>query len=383
MSVINRLPIGGGASYSGAAGLNIFTQMNEPEKKDGIWIQTNNQYEHILINQQYYNNENGVWSELPNINWVSDAVSYNNNIYQFANNYCYKYNNGWVQLTNSPCIVNKAVVHNGNIYIFSRDNTSKCYIFNGNIYTAIIDAPVTIGGPILSYGGSIHAFQCTNRYYYKYNGISWTQMFQIDYGADINAMTAVVFGGYMHVYKLFFANENYSKVHLIIDNVGNKWNGDTNNIPDDSHASTQMCVYNNEVHSLVYDYDGAKHYKSSDLINWQLVDTLPSKFVGVSKILVNNGDIHAFMTHNYGEYFHVQYQAPEKIYSSNTLIINRGNSNSGAYLTAINDNSEVIKGNNNRFVSGFDDCFYFADSAFDWNAPMYYGDGSRWIKFKN
>lgn len=209
-------------------------------------------------------------------------------------------------------------------------------------------------------------------------------MFQIDYGADVNVMTAVVFGGYMHVYKLFFANENYNKIHLIIDNAGNKWNGDTNDIPDDSYASTEMCVYNNEVHSLIYNSrGGAKHYKSSDLINWQLVDTLPSKFVGVSKILVNNGDIHAFMTRNLGEYFHVQYQAPEKIYSSNTLIINRGNSNFGAYLTAINDNSEIIKGNNNRFVSGFDDCFYFADSAFDWNAPMYYGDGSRWIKFKN
>ena len=357
--------------------------MNEPEKKDGIWIQTNNQYEHILINQQYYNNENGVWSELPNINWVKDAVSYNNSIYQFTNNYCYKYNNGWVQLTNSPCIVNKAVVHNGNIYIFSENNPSKCYIFNGNIYTAIIDAPVTIGGPILSYGGSIHAFQCTDRYYYKYNGVSWTQMFQIDYAPYSNIMTAVVFGGYMHVYKLFGVSANYYKVHLIIDNAGNKWDGATNDIPENASRRADMCVYNNEVHLLVYDDGGAKHYKSSDLINWQLVDTLPSKFVGVFKILVHNGDIHAFMMHNFDEYFHVQYQAPEKIYSSNTLIINRGNSNFGAYLTAINDNSEIIKGNNNRFVSGFDDCFYFADSAFDWNAPMYYGDGSRWIKFKN
>ena len=40
MPVINGLPIGGGASEG--ATLNIFTQINEPDKKDGIWIQTNN-----------------------------------------------------------------------------------------------------------------------------------------------------------------------------------------------------------------------------------------------------------------------------------------------------------------------------------------------------
>ena len=43
----------------------------------------------------------------------------------------------------------------------------------------------------------------------------------------------------------------------------------------------------------------------------------------------------------------------------------------------------MVGNNSNRFVSGFDDCFYFADTAFDWNAPMYYGNGSQWIKFKN
>ena len=64
------------------------------------------------------------------------------------------------------------------------------------------------------------------------------------------------------------------------------------------------------------------------------------------------------------------------------MIINKGDTQNGVYLTAIADTS-MCEGDNNRFVSGFDDVFYFANTAFDWNAPMYYGDGTKWIKFKN
>ena len=54
---------GGGASSSGAAGLNIFTQPNEPEKKDGIWIQTNSQYEKIITDARILNQNNDVWEK--------------------------------------------------------------------------------------------------------------------------------------------------------------------------------------------------------------------------------------------------------------------------------------------------------------------------------
>ena len=63
MPTINRLPIGGGASSSGAAGLNIFTQPNEPEKKDGIWIQTGNQYEKIITDARILNQNNDIWEK--------------------------------------------------------------------------------------------------------------------------------------------------------------------------------------------------------------------------------------------------------------------------------------------------------------------------------
>ena len=76
-----------------------------------------------------------------------------------------------------------------------------------------------------------------------------------------------------------------------------------------------------------------------------------------------------------------KFTAPENVYNPNTLIIDKSNLFSGGkYSTEIA--APKIE-NNQRFLTGFDDVFYFADTAFDWNAPMYYGNGSQWIKFKN
>ena len=103
--------------------------------------------------------------------------------------------------------------------------------------------------------------------------------------------------------------------------------------------------------------------------------------------LIYNGDFAIIGTariNDVGSFF-IQFKAPSKVYDPNTIILYKGDQHNGTYLTAIADTSSIIDdgNNNNRFISGFDDAVYFADSAFDWGAPMYYGDGSQWIKFKN
>ena len=121
---------------------------------------------------------------------------------------------------------------------------------------------------------------------------------------------------------------------------------------------------------------------------WSSASTLPYEFCYGSAV-VYNGDIH-ILGGGYSNDVsvskkHYKFQSPEKVYDPNTLILYRSDQHNGTYLTAIADTSAIIDdgNNNNRFVSGFDDVVYFADSAFDWNAPMYYGDGTKWIKFKN
>ena len=85
------------------------------------------------------------------------------------------------------------------------------------------------------------------------------------------------------------------------------------------------------------------------------------------------------------------YQLSPNVYSPQTLILQRNTSENGTYRTGIFDLNSVvdkslqplIEGDANRCLYGFNDCYYFADTAFDWTAPMYYGDGTQWIKFKN
>ena len=79
--------------------------------------------------------------------------------------------------------------------------------------------------------------------------------------------------------------------------------------------------------------------------------------------------------------YRATFTSPAKTYDPYTLIIQRGDTNNGVYITAFADMS-VIAGSNNRFQTGFDDAWYFGASAFE-TTPIYYGNGSSWVKFKN
>ena len=58
--IISRLPMGGGGAKpgikdgKGLVNLNIFTQQNEPEVKDGIWIKTNGSVDNILLTNDIF-----------------------------------------------------------------------------------------------------------------------------------------------------------------------------------------------------------------------------------------------------------------------------------------------------------------------------------------
>ena len=36
----------------------------------------------------------------------------------------------------------------------------------------------------------------------------------------------------------------------------------------------------------------------------------------------------------------------------------------------------------NDYYMGFDDVFYYGNGGFEWDTEMYYGDGTKWIRFK-
>lgn len=401
MPVLSKLPAGSGGGEPGISNgqgilkLNIFTQMDEPEKKDGIWIQTNHQYERVMVNQPTVSNyESGVWSQasiMPfNLDWNVIPVEYNGCIYIFNgylnNNNCYYKWDGftWTYIGNWITGNASTVVYNNELYLIGIFNTTE----SGGVYTSTADGfykytdesgPIKLNNLPLqtSYLGAtvynnkiytilIHynsTYHEQSYYIYSYNGSTWTQekFLNTDYTSRI-----IGYNGNIHVFskKHYIFNPNDKSLNIIGD------------LPISGIGS--LAIYNNEIHCI----NGSDHYKYNGYA-WTQVSTSPYNR-NQQFIIGYKNALNLFYRSSEGG-IHYQFRSPEKVYQPNTLIISKGNSNGGKYLTNIADTSVIQDDGTGayRFPSGFDDVFYFADTAFDWNAPMYYGNGSQWIKFKN
>ena len=401
MPTINKLPIGGGASSGGTAGLNIYTQLNEPEKKDGIWIKTNNQYDKIIVDNQHLANSSGsgVWSKsifsLPRQGRGYTDCMYNGNLHVFSSQYHYVYDditNTYTQLSDENT--------------YTDGTTRKHIVFNGILY-----------GLLAGKTGN-DAYTDTHMTKYDARNDKWSNIYPPKGTSRDNGSTAAVLNNtlYMHIsddlYKMstddaftlmnrrietsnsavsfvsnngridIFVNEanDYPKYHKYIEN------DHLYDLNDPPSYVNHAVLYNGIIHLLSGDSsNNYPHYiynKSSD--TYTKIGNLPNYIDSVytkDNYLAGIGE--KYISGQFICYLY-KYTTPENVYDPQTLIIQKGYTNGGKYVTNITDTS-VIEGDglNNRFPSGFDDCYYFADSAFDWNAPMYYGNGSQWIKFKN
>lgn len=264
MPAINKLPVGGASS--GAAGLNIFTQSNEPEKKDGIWIQTGNQYEKIITDARIMvNTDNGVISNKRDLHYSGTAY-------------------------NAPCYYNYSLdceYYNGSVYgLVDCQNSSETIrvLFvriDNNVITTILNDSVTSSGKMM-------------RYINKYMGKLYITY--LARSSDYNASTLLVLNNQMdHEYLsvpiagiydvieynntlLFigyneycqFDGNSFTTKYTTTDNIrGNcvVYNGyiyassnfglyrwDTNNITlvlSSFRMNGQMCVYNNSIYLYI------------------------------------------------------------------------------------------------------------------------------------
>ena len=66
MPVVCRLPSGSGGSGSGGTtsdlSLNIFTQSDQPDISDGVWVQTQNRYSKVVVANAI--STDGEWSDV-------------------------------------------------------------------------------------------------------------------------------------------------------------------------------------------------------------------------------------------------------------------------------------------------------------------------------
>lgn len=392
--------------------------MDEPTKKDGIWIKTNRKYNKVMINQQYANYQSGVWSSQQMEYTGSDtmytgvlsAIFFHGKIHCIARpKFHYIYNpiaNTITFLGNLPRdTISKMVIYADCLYLLCSGYTDGDasaygqhllkYNESSDIFT-YIETPVSTlsldNGTV--YDDSIIYWNGTSESFYKYDGNTFTRMYKPFNNIKTQNPQAggfISYNGQLHIFGNGNTNTSpdgcsHNTHYGLTPNTYGSFNATSYNKLPVEMKGCAAVLYNNNIH--IIGGNNKNHYMwNNGNDTYTLISNVSyTNFLGT---YIRNGNIE-IMADNmlYPGKHHMiineKFQSPEKVYNPNTLIINRGSAQNGTYLTNISDTSVIEgDGSNNRFVSGFDDCFYFADSAFDWNASMYYGNGSQWIKFKN
>lgn len=371
-----RAAIGGG-SGGGGGSLNLFTQMEEPEIKDGIWIKTDSKYKHIVCNgKPLY--EDGAWGDVLTspFNENISAVVYNNEVHllDYVNRH-YKLNSDgtWSSVSTQPLtstMIRKVVVFNNEIHAISK---TQHYKFDGSTWTSVstpyADYPINI----VVYNNEIHVIY-QNLSHYKFDGTSWSKVSTV----PINTPACcVVYNDCIHIIGSSGNYSDYYRSHYKL--VGSTWTSVSK--PPYNINNSIGVVYNNDIHILgggTYGNDASTqyHYKFNDK-SWTKVSTIPT-----------GTRLGACVSLGYSIYMmcgdrknYCVFTSPQALFENQSIILVRSNHN-GVYLTNFCDVS-AITGENKRFLSGFDDVWYFDNGSFDLNCEMYYGNGNEWVKFKN
>ena len=393
----------GAIESGGGIGLNVFTQETEPETKEGVWVQTANPHQSIVIGDKTYasagTQEEG-WrniSELPYDFCKGSAVVYNGEIHILGHMYSsnnkkhYAFNgSSWREVSTLPygSSMSGLVVYHNELYLLggitSTSNYTSFYKFVNNSWVSVGTLPYQFEGEAVVYNNKIHLLgghangTKTAKYHRAWDGSSWVNVSSLPY--TFYQGSAVVYNDEIHILGSNSAT-SYTKQHYAFN--GKSWRK-VSTLPyalTDNHSAV---VYNNEIHIFgIGNMASTKHYKF-DGNSWSNVDTLPHKF-GSGAVVVYEGKIHMLGGDDSSTYkkHYAEYIKPVSSVPCSKIAIYQNPSNtSGTYATNFISGA-AITGENNKFPSGFDDVYYIDDSGNVEESPTYYGDGTRWIKFKN
>lgn len=425
MPVVCKLPGGSGSGGGSADGLklNIFTQPTEPETKDGIWIQKNNTHKNIVVDNLISND--GEWSDVVSNNypgdkssWIEQYVTYNDAIVTLDDNGLWSFNGStWTKIAEALtgdslwikalCVINNVLIAIGETGVYNESTGEWVYtqkiwklngpswsnpttisydfgqearehgvVYNGYLYT-IWDYSPSVNGSYdsdnqwltlmrMSSSGSCTMVQKINKYLPGHVGMGVVFNNQIYW--ELNYFDNGGSGDHTHVMATY--------------NGGSTLTLTENKFPfsNDKDYSQSAVVYDNVIHTLLTFYNNSsydrKHYKY-DGSTWTYLFDLDDRLTFV-----------ALNTTLYGFYDRVEdglrkYTKTHSKYDPQTLIIQANDTFDGTYATALVDTSSAITGANARFVTRFDDVFFVGESGMDTEDPIYYGDGTKWVKFKN
>lgn len=410
MPIINKLPQGG----SGKSKLNIFTQMNEPETKEGIWLKKNGTFNKINIDgNPYVSNE---WDEfLTYTNLPSRRYSkYSNCFTHFPGSpyiFAFGYNSNQtssdrcIKLTlpslssvdianlpnrgsaaHVPCAISlsKIIIIPGSadytkgIYMYDVDfNTYTLVSSNNIIYMTAIGASsvfVPEMNCIFVYG--LHNLSSGSTQY----GENLIKININNYGIT-NIKCPVTTGKIARVgdYIYIFSSKATSYKYDINNNIFSILS-ELSILP--SGGPISVCNIGTDIFIIWDDY---KTYKFDTLTSICTLED-DSKYYGgillytpsIKKIYkIGGGLSSADNNREYNETFSVI----SKQYDNNSVVIQKEGMLAKYYTELMS--SDKIEGDNSRLTTGFNDAFYCDDEGVLSTTPLAYGNGNKWITIRN
>lgn len=349
-----------------STGLNIFTQPDEPSKKDGIWIKTNEKYK--FENIQFVNTlkslENN-YIDIPSVPIIARSITnIGTNIYLGYNSGIYKYNilTGLYTKISSETMSKSCTSVNTDIYTYN-NTSSKCQLIKydtmSNKKTTVKEIQNFDGVGIISIDNNIYIFGKYNSKttMYKYDVLTEDiiELSSISYTFSIYAATAVDTDIY-----LFFEEDKAFKYDTLTDKFTQLT--DCPFTFTYSYNSNDICA---AVGTDIYIFVENKAFKYNTLTDeyTQLQNCPFNESVDKTCISIDSS-IYLFTYNDEDEnYYAYQYIASFNIENKTILIATE------YYALKV-------------LLSKYVEIYFSGAKIYDNNAlqdyPTYYGDGTQW-----
>lgn len=424
--IANRNDESGDSGSTSTASLNVFCQSEEPEIKEGIWIQSDKGYSNVVVNTSIHNVEASlvdVQTEYPNLYNCSSSASF---------------------LGMKDSIAYLSYNASGSVIKYHLDTDtveSSVTLSNFKNYRG---AKCILGDYLYTFAGSAdYDYGSTNYTYYTYRyslsdlTATPTTLARIPaYSSsckaipDVNNNCIYIYGSFSgggdfsetdrkaKLYKYDVANDKFTlivsdvdyTVHTniyfdcanvgleIVDNYlytffygqGKKINLNTgevillSNFSDSGHTSFHTAIYIKEA-NIIYILIG----DTPPLIYYDIAtDTYKTVYESVYDYnATSNGVFYPFIINNrifFNPQTVLEFELNPKTFSNGDFLIQRKDNLYGKYHTQLYGNSGEDFGLSiGRFETTFDDAWLYTNGDFDTTLPTYYGDGRQWVKFKN
>lgn len=420
-----RFPVANASSSGsgGSATLNVFCQNNEPEVKEGVWIKNSKAYNKIVTVGSVYGvggTMADMQTEQPNLYgknlYSASFIGMKDNIAYFLNSERYT-NYATYNLTTGVYTkaseVASSVVHYDGDYIIAGN-----YIYRFGGYVSSSDEIVNYGyrysltNPSSTSPTKLNTLPNSLRFGYRCHLMyDETKNCIFIYGTFKDSNFNDLFGG---LFKYDIATDRYTQIVaptssgfggysgaavLIGDYVysfggsgsGNKaYDSRTRKMNIETGAVTTLAansqVSDGTFNTMVAIAIGGYVYIMNTTVNkifcYDIVkntytttsNTINTTYTRYSRPFIYNDQIY-FNSYNL-------FNIGMKTFAEGDFIIERVDLATGKYKTQFFGNSTYGE-EFGRICSGFEDAWLYTNGDFDTTSPAYYGDGTKWVKFKN